>query len=302
MDENQKAQNLGLEKLKKIGVNEISKLTHIEVECLKSIFQSDFESLLNYNTAGMIKILQREFEVDLSSWLEDFENFKNEHQKTPRNTINKPLSQKSTREKKRINWTLWLFILAILVFVIFYFKLYENPLISSKFSNEKNEVVNIFDNSVVDKTEQTLKNIGVEVPNFDENQSNEILDTNLSLIELKDENQTKLNALDKSILVENLQTQKDENQTIKSQNFSSAFITSQSKIWIGVIDLNSGEKIANETTNSFKIDTSKHLLILTGHGIFTLKNGENDQNFNEKSPVRLLVENGEISVISPEKF
>ncbi|MDU5326503.1 MAG: hypothetical protein E6133_08060, partial [Campylobacter ureolyticus] len=62
MDNNK---NSALEKLESIGINEIAKTTHIEVDYIRWILQKDFDSLKDTNVKAYVKILEREYEVDL---------------------------------------------------------------------------------------------------------------------------------------------------------------------------------------------------------------------------------------------
>ena len=64
-----------LENLKEIGIKEISRKTHIEPTFLQYIFDKNFEKLSRLNIRGYAKILQREYDVDLSELLAEYDAF-----------------------------------------------------------------------------------------------------------------------------------------------------------------------------------------------------------------------------------
>lgn len=64
-----------LEKLQQIGAAEIFKQTHISVAETNAILQKDFAYFSRAKALGFTKILEREYGVDLSLWLEEFEEF-----------------------------------------------------------------------------------------------------------------------------------------------------------------------------------------------------------------------------------
>lgn len=68
-----------LENLKEIGIKEISRKTHIEPTFLQYIFDKNFEKLSRLNMRGYAKILQREYGVDLSELLAEYDAFMQEN-------------------------------------------------------------------------------------------------------------------------------------------------------------------------------------------------------------------------------
>ncbi len=69
-----------IEKLKKIGAKEISKHTHMALNKIQFILDSNFEELHDRTTTiGLIKILEREYNVDLQKWQEEYNEFCNNH-------------------------------------------------------------------------------------------------------------------------------------------------------------------------------------------------------------------------------
>lgn len=65
--------------LEKIGLQEVCKRTHIEVAQLEYMINNQYEKLNKINTLGFVKILSREYKLDLSDWLEGFYDYWAEH-------------------------------------------------------------------------------------------------------------------------------------------------------------------------------------------------------------------------------
>lgn len=61
-----------LEILSKIGTMEIARKTHIEPQIIGYILDKNYEALSKYNIGGYIKIIVREFDVDMSEWLAEY--------------------------------------------------------------------------------------------------------------------------------------------------------------------------------------------------------------------------------------
>lgn len=90
--------------LREIGVAEIYKATKIASKNIHSILEKRYESLSRVHARGFIQILEREYKIDLSAWMKEFDKacaFKEgvgEEQKqetSPEETAKNPL---------RLNW------------------------------------------------------------------------------------------------------------------------------------------------------------------------------------------------------
>ena len=302
MDNNK---NNALEKLESIGINEIAKTTHIEVDYIRWILQKDFDSLKETNVKAYIKILEREYGVDLQPWLDEFNANNIEDftlKKEPK--FNSPLKQEVaiTEHKKLPKFLFWLVLLVIIVWVIFNFKLYE----IDKFLNFKDGKTEVYstNSTMIDETNLKLEKTGIEIlnlnnktPEFSLKETDSKNEENLE--EVADENES-LNALEKLTLLsedENL-----SNENLSSENLADKEplnenlakdqkqgINPTEKIWIGIIDLKTGSKTTKTTDKFFEFDLNKDQLILTGHGLFTLNTKEKEEKFNDKNPHRFLI-------------
>ena len=312
MDNNK---NNALEKLESIGINEIAKTTHIEVDYIRWILQKDFDSLKETNVKAYIKILEREYGVDLQPWLDEFNANNIEDFTLKKETrFNNPLKQEVaiTEHKKLPKFLFWLVLLVIIVWVIFNFKLYE----IDKFLNFKDGKTEVYstNSTMIDETNLKLEKTGIEIlnldnktPEFNIKEDEKELNNEENLEEIVDENES-LNALEKLTLLnedENLSNDNLNNKESLSENLAKdqkQGINPTEKIWIGIIDLKTGSKTTKTTDKFFEFDINKDQLILTGHGLFTLNTKEKEEKFNDKNPHRFLIKKGDVSAISYDEF
>lgn len=294
----------GLEKLKKIGAREISKTTHIDEEYLEKIISCDYEALKNHNAKGFIKILEREYEVDLSHWLASYEEIRGSVEASITSQYAKPIITSSNNSRqKNSNWWLWMLILVVLLGVIFYFKLYQIFDFFPKILDDKNRSVTYSQTPVISKVEETLQSAGIKLPQIDMNSSivkfvEDKNDTNAT-------NLKPLNALDKIIALEH--NASEANKTIDNNQSTTALpneatIRPSGKIWIGIIDLKSGKKTTLTTGEPYTFALDSDLLVLTGHGIFSLEMNGKEEKINKKAPMRFLVKDSNLTKISYEEF
>ena len=64
--------------LKELGLSEVARKTHIEIEYLGYIADKNFEKLARFNVKGFIKILERELDIDFTQWMSEYEAFVSE--------------------------------------------------------------------------------------------------------------------------------------------------------------------------------------------------------------------------------
>ena len=312
MDNNK---NNALEKLESIGINEIAKTTHIEVDYIRWILQKDFDSLKETNVKAYIKILEREYGVDLQPWLDEFNANNIEDFTLKKETrFNNPLKQEVaiTEHKKLPKFLFWLVLFVIIIWVIFNFKLYE----IDKFLNFKDTKTEVYstNSTMIDETNLKLEKTGIEIlnldnktPEFNIKEDEKDLNNEENLEEIVDENES-LNALEKLTLLnedENLSNDNLNNKESLSENLAKdqkQGINPTEKIWIGIIDLKTGSKTTKTTDKFFEFDINKDQLILTGHGLFTLNTKEKEEKFNDKNPHRFLIKKGNVDTISYDEF
>ncbi len=264
-----------LQILKEVGVAEICKATKIASKNIHSILEKRYESLSRVHARGFIQILEREYKMDLSAWMKEFDKvcvFKEgvseeKNQETdPEETAKKPLkveldysiNQANTSlSKKSSKWKPFVLVIGVIVIVLAVV-IIQN---SSSLKEEK-------------ERESAIKS-GTKKSSFD--------DANLAE-ENKPEPTPKLEEKPK-------EQDKQEKEAIK-EDPNTIYIIPKRDIWVEVIDLdekkNSFQKVFKK---SYSLETKNHRLLLRfGHGHLSLKNNHQEQNYNDSKTRRFLYE------------
>ncbi|GHQ70423.1 hypothetical protein VN1233_06100 [Helicobacter pylori] len=264
-----------LQILKEVGVAEICKATKIASKNIHSILEKRYESLSRVHARGFIQILEREYKIDLSAWMKEFDKvcvFKEgvseeKNQETdPEETAKKPLkveldysiNQANTSlSKKSSKWKPFVLVLGVVVIVLAVV-IIQN---SSSLKEER-------------ERESAIKS-GTKKNSFN--------DANLAE-ENKPEPTPKLEEKPK-------EQDKQEKEAIK-EDPNTIYIIPKRDIWVEVIDLdekkNSFQKVFKK---SYSLETKNHRLLLRfGHGHLSLKNNHQEQNYNDNKTRRFLYE------------
>ncbi|GAA9985062.1 sialidase [Helicobacter pylori] len=267
-----------LQILKEVGVAEICKATKIASKNIHSILEKRYESLSRVHARGFIQILEREYKIDLSAWMKEFDKvcvFKEgvseeKNQETdPEETAKKPLkveldysiNQANTSlSKKSSKWKPFVLVIGVIVIVLAVV-IIQN---SSSLKEEK-------------ERESAIKS-GTKKSSFDDaNLAEENKPEPTPKLEEKQEKQT--------------EQDKQEKEAIKEYP-NTIYIIPKRDIWVEVIDLdekkNSFQKVFKK---SYSLETKNHRLLLRfGHGHLSLKNNHQEQNYNDSKTRRFLYE------------
>ncbi len=264
-----------LQILREIGVAEICKATKIASKNIHSILEKRYESLSRVHARGFIQILEREYKIDLSAWMKEFDKvcvFKEgvgeeQNQETnPEETAKKPLkveldysiNQANTSlSKKSSKWKPFVIVLGVIV-IILVVVIIQN---SSSLKEEREQ-------------ESAIKS-GTKKSSFNE------------------ANPTEENKLEPTPKPEEKQTEHDKQgkEAIK-ENPNTIYIIPKKDIWVEVIDLdekkNSFQKVFKK---NYSLETKNHRLLLRfGHGHLNLKNNHQEQEYNDSKTRRFLYE------------
>ncbi|MDR3163336.1 MAG: hypothetical protein LBT81_05730 [Helicobacteraceae bacterium] len=107
-----------LERLKAIGIEEINSKTHISVTELMALFNKNYKAFNRAKLNGFIKIIEREFNIDLSDLLSDYGRYEQENGRDEQNPI--VAAPKKTDEPKGRWTTIAIVILIVVVAAILY--------------------------------------------------------------------------------------------------------------------------------------------------------------------------------------
>ncbi|WP_120940082.1 sialidase [Helicobacter pylori] len=264
-----------LQILREIGVVEICKATKIASKNIHSILEKRYESLSRVHARGFIQILEREYKIDLSAWMKEFDKvcvFKEgvreeKNQETnPEETAKKPLkveldysiNQANTSlSKKSSKWKPFVIVLGVIVIIL---------------------VVVIIQNS------SSLK---------EEREQESAIKSGTKKSSFNNANPTEENKLEPAPKLEEKPKEQDkqEKEAIK-EDPNTIYIIPKKDVWVEVIDLdekkNSFQKVFKK---NYSLETKNHRLLLRfGHGHLSLKNNHQEQEYNDGKTKRFLYE------------
>ncbi|MGL2356106.1 sialidase [Helicobacter pylori] len=267
-----------LQILREIGIQEIYKATKIASKNIHSILEKRYESLSRVHARGFIQILEREYKIDLSAWMKEFDKacaFKEgvseeQNQETdPEEKTKNPLKVEIDYSINQANinlskglfkWKPFVLVLGVIAIVL---------------------AVIIIQNSYSLKEERGQENAiksGTKKNSF--NEANPIEEKKLEPAPKLKEKQEKPTEQDKQ-----------EKEAIK-ENPDTIYIMPKRDIWVEVIDLdekkNSFQKVLKK---SYPLEAKNHRLLLRfGHGHLILKNNHQEQDYNDGKTRRFLYE------------
>lgn len=302
-----------IEILKKIGVKEINKTTKISVNKIEDILEKRFSNIQRVRVVGFLKILEREYKVDLSEWLKEYDaSFVVEVDTSNEGSasiVEHPISnlyldtqkQKDdliAERKKQIISKKRFYILIALVIVIlggyFIFKSFSH--------HSDTEVVN-----------QSTQNTDIKEEDADESSVVSAIDNQNNAIE--EENSTNTPSIPSS---KSKDEQKKENipepkqtspEVSPAQNTQSAstslpnvaqednsniqegeiLVIPKRSLWVEIIDLNTNDKKQTIIQDKYPIKTgSDKMLISFGHGELTIQNNDERVEYDKSYPLRFL--------------
>lgn len=325
--------------LKDVGLKEVARRTHIEPDFLQAIIYKDFERLHRLNVSGYIKILQREYSINLDDWLAEFEEYKKNHisssnkpkvnPKIPAYTANGEPAKKLSGGS--LGWILWFFILVVFLVAAYYFDIHKYIEQLPEAMEDKNTSAISYTNATV--VQEVKKSMNIVEQNTtsviftkDKNTSVEIsIHPNGTEANIVEVNTTKIDdnssfaKVGSQIAKEDVNTSNTQQVTmqesIKEENTNeeisvgtfiakakSAEFVLKARIWHGVIDLKTGKKISKTSNESLKINTNVESLIVFGNGNIELHVNNEIKKFDGGKAARFMVKNGEIRFLTYEEF
>ena len=298
-----------LENLKEIGIKEISRKTHIEPTFLQYIFDKNFEKLSRLNIRGYAKILQREYGVDLSELLAEYDAFMQEN--TPDDSHKTKVSPKiasytpdditNQRQGGGSGFFFWIVILAIIGGGAYYFDAYKYVQNFIATLNEDNTSVSYSQSSIVNEVKKNIIDTNVTIT-----QNTPKIEANASSVKISAPAEQNASANISNLEQPAIRQEPSQPAPKVEENLTKplneAIIMPKQKVWIGVINLENGQKISSDTSKDVSINLDKRQLVVCGNGNIELKIGDKVTKYNPSRPARFLVENGEMKFVSYDEF
>ena len=283
-------------KLKEIGAYEISRKTRIPIEYVEYFLDGNFAELSKLNAKAYIKIISREFDVDLSEYLASFESFCADNA----NSVNKiqvnPRLQ-GYAAKDNHNYFFWIMFLLILCGAgIWGFKMikdFDFSQLKPDFSKyyEQNTSENSDTNAVV-----KIQELPIETPTVEENLTEAINITENSNIKTED------NITENSSQILAIEEPANSDQTLQNEANAVARIFPRKNIWVGIKNLNDMSKRSFNSKEPFEVELSGDRLVLTGHGILDVLTGENNESYTTRDALRFHAYDGKFEKIDYDEY
>jgi len=284
--------------LEKIGLQEVCKKTHIEVKQLEYMINNQFDKLNKINTLGFVKILSREYKLDLTDWLEGFYDYWADHKAEEENKKNKIfIRANSDKSYKKLAL---LFLLVMFISGIFaVVSIFKIDIDLAGLLNKTKFETQVAGYQSAPVVQEAAKSLGVKVEEriVETSSANTTVE---AVIVSTDENSTVKIETNNSPM--SLSLVEEKNTTIAVLPKNKAMIIPKRKIWIGTIALDTFNRQVVSDDKNMTIDLTKKQLIKTGNGYFSLSYDGTVEDFTEQGSTRFLVENGTIKKISEESF
>lgn len=268
------------EELQSLGVESIHERTHISRDKLELILAKSYGEINKIQFMGFISILEREYGLDLSEIREEFNSYQQLNGfRQPKQSI---ILQPAANSKQK-----WIVAGLTLIAVL----LTLGYSLQTKMSNFPQEEVLQLSSSAVEVLEE-LKEMNATQ---DLNGTQELNTT-------AESNATQAVDLNKTKKISDQNVTEPEKPQLDRIVKEGLEIRPVYKVWFGLIDLESGEKIQRITKDPITIDPSKNWLIVLGHGRVEIVSPSQSETLRESGTVWFSVENGVLKRISQEEF
>ncbi|EAI4441270.1 MULTISPECIES: hypothetical protein [Campylobacter] len=276
-------------KLEDLNLLEVQKRTQIEIACLEYIIKKDFKSLSRFNVNGFIKILQREYELDFSNFLEEYHVYLEENGIEKKNHVHiSPRMNSYTKESSSV-WYIVIIVVVLLIVALAWgvSRFFQSSTLDENTTNVLNQEQVVLEEKV-DENETPVLNFFAD----DAMENNE---TNATILEPISEN----NNTEKTLEDNASSNMPEENIILLNESI----IKPSAELWLGMVDLKTFRKSSLTIKNDYVLPLDKDMLITTGHAAFSL-NDENNNTLEFKNGVSkfLMIKDGKIKQITKAEF
>ncbi len=269
------------ERLKRLDIKEIHEKTYIPVKNLEPLLNGDFSKFDRLKAIGFVKIIEREFEMDLSDLKEQIEEYFKESKNDNHFVAHQSqVEQKPQKSKK----PMFVIVLALLLLGAASIIVFQSKTEDSRNNADATKISGQITGEGDRESDKDLDRIDEKSFFTEENLTEKEIDS------------------EENLTVEDQNLSNPEEPEPKEPKISKLFILPQGKIWVGVIYLDDYSKRNFLSSSPIELNASKDQLIVTGHGMFALDVDGNVTDYNEKGKVRFLIEEGKIERIDLQTF
>lgn len=267
-----------LEKLRGIGIDKIKEDTKLDITKIELILDKKFDKLDRVRARGFINILERQYHLDLSQWLDEYQEFHNSLCKEEKQDCDKASKVDAPKSYFAVCVLAGIFGVVLCFFLIFKNFLFskQNDLKEEKISNE------IKNNHNPLKSE--VEELGVESKNIQ----------SLELLSNHHEDQ-----------VEKKEISSYGEQVFPRIEFDEEnilYIESEKPLWVGIIDIETKKRNAR-IKQEFEVSLNRELLINVARGGFVMSLDDENVDFGGYLPLYFVyTKEGGLRKVSKEEF
>jgi len=278
-----------IETLKRIGVPDLSMRTHISPDNMHKLLEGEFDAFSAIQFNGFVTIIEREFDVDLTEWRQQFAASGPAPQEPLAASDEDPFAN-AAKSKRRQRLTVAALVAALLVVIVVTY-----IVLGTGGKTEKFEV----NNTAIDQARATMAAMNTTAAPSTRDEADAIQEAHQA------EAGVQLAAEPNATVAEANGTDAAVAAAVPVENsaFEDVILRPTStSIWVGVIDAKTHKRSVYTTEEPVRLDGTKAWLIVTGHGYFSLDCGGKEQKFEQSERVLLAYEGGVCSQLDETEF
>jgi len=246
----------GIETLKTLNVNDISAKTFIPIEEVAGILECDYGMFNRPKAIGFAAILEREYDVDMSEWLEGHELYLKENieEKEGAQIFVVATDEKGSASGKVVIIIFLALLAALGVYGLMQFQ-----------SNDSNTLSEQSTSPIIEEASKAL-------PATPSSQMSQEPIEETSTPELPVFDKSKVEPVEASVQAsdESSEEEMGEHNSSVEPVEASLYIESRARLWVGVKYLDGSRGAQRIIDGRFDLDPEKNQELIFGHGKFTL--------------------------------
>lgn len=254
--------------LQELGANAIHEQTHIARSKLELVLNKTYTDLTRVQFMGFISILEREYGMDLSSIRYEYDEFMQTHPDAALPKVSVILQAKSRARQK------WVLVSVVTIAVL----IALGSMAQGKLGVvPSDDIIKLSSTDLEVVDQNTDKRLPVEM-----NMTAVLPSTQANLLVAKNEQNT---------------------STASAVSFESAMtIKPITKVWVGMMDMTTGQKTQKITKEPIVLDGTKNTLFMFGHGRLEITTPEGKKMLKKKNAVWFTFQDGKLEQINEVKF
>ena len=286
--------------LEENSVRAISQKTKISEENLENLLANRFENLKKIKTMGFISIIEREYNADLSALREEGQEYYADVGEDTSITLGMPIIE----EKKGTSKIFLLIILGLLGYATWYF-------LTQFDKKHLSELIPFVDEATIESF------VG-----HDENQADVVEELSITKVSTKEAEVAKEETVktveetpaaitaevitdDESVVVAETVTDIAPTTQTETESMTTTMVSivPVSRLWFGVIDMETNKRDHFSISDSYELNTSdKTWLVATSSAPFSLKEADATKEFNDAKEHYFKIDKNGVEVLSKSEY